>query len=305
MYRLKPCSIDASVPAASVCMGFICSLDLAHAQSGGTTKTPRCALCNHLLSGKSSLPHGDSRKCKPRCRSTTARVAPAASVAASSVAAAANPAAAQASSLPAPAISPSRLSAPSRKPTDTKQLLPPLLLHDTPTLLSHCWSLRRFCRRSCVLASKWMDLIKSGELNAWEEKRGKFWQLETQIHLECSHVDQLRVSLRSGTESFFRQVLRAHTVAVTPCDWSTSNCCDAHTRKGCRRSIATFPTPPLEHCHSPVSSISRRRCRLLFPLRQTQPTGTQPATSQTHKRCAANCCSAGTSPLAPSLLATP
>jgi hypothetical protein len=83
-------------------------------------------------------------------------------------------------------------------------------------MLSHCWSLRRLCRRSCLLASKWMDLINSGELRTWEEKRGKFWQLETQIHLECSHMDQLRVSLRSGTESFFRQVLRAHTVDVDP-----------------------------------------------------------------------------------------
>jgi hypothetical protein len=83
-------------------------------------------------------------------------------------------------------------------------------------MLSHCWSLRRFCRRSCVLANKWMDLVNSGELRTWEEKRGQFWQVETQIHLECSHMDQLRVSLRSGTESFFRQVLRAHTVDVDP-----------------------------------------------------------------------------------------
>lgn len=83
-------------------------------------------------------------------------------------------------------------------------------------MLSHCWSLRRLCRRSCVLAGKWMDLIKSGELRAWDEKRGKFWQLDTQIHLECSHMDQLRVSLRSGTESFFRQVLRTHSVDADP-----------------------------------------------------------------------------------------
>jgi len=83
-------------------------------------------------------------------------------------------------------------------------------------MLSHCWSLRRCCRRSSVLAGKWMDLIRSGELRTWEEKRGNFWQLDTQTHLECSHMDQLRVSLRSGTESFFRQVLRSHAVDVDP-----------------------------------------------------------------------------------------
>ena len=61
-----------------------------------------------------------------------------------------------------------------------------------------------------------MDLIKSGELRAWEEKRGKFWQLDTQIQLECTHMDQLRVSLRHGTEAFFRQTLRDHSINVDP-----------------------------------------------------------------------------------------
>lgn len=59
-----------------------------------------------------------------------------------------------------------------------------------------------------------MDLIKSGELKAWEEKRGKFWQLDTQIHLECSHMDGLRIFLRSSAETFFRCVLREHDVSV-------------------------------------------------------------------------------------------
>jgi hypothetical protein len=71
-------------------------------------------------------------------------------------------------------------------------------------------------RRSSLLALKWKELIDSGELCAWEEKRGKFWQLDTEIQLECSHMDQLRVSLRHGTEAFFRQSLRDHSIDADP-----------------------------------------------------------------------------------------
>lgn len=153
MYRLKPCSIDASVSDLHVHVYFFLRQAAADTQRALLSKHPRCCLCSAQFRGKQSLPHGTGRKCKPRCRSTAARAAPAAPVAASSAATAADPAAAQASSLPAAAISPSRLSTPSRKQTDTKQLLPPLQLHDTPTMLSHCWSLRRLCRRPSVLHS--------------------------------------------------------------------------------------------------------------------------------------------------------
>lgn len=103
---------------------------------------------------------------------------------------------------------------PISKHAHTKITLPPLLLHDSPTFLSHCWSLRRSCRRGVLLSLKWTDLVDSGELKAWEEKRCKFWQLDTDIHLECSHMDGLRIFLRSSTEIFFRSVLREHGVDV-------------------------------------------------------------------------------------------
>jgi len=57
-----------------------------------------------------------------------------------------------------------------------------------------------------------MELIDCGELRGWEEKRGKFYQLDAHAQLDCSHMDQLRVSLCSGTEAFFRQSLRNHGI---------------------------------------------------------------------------------------------
>jgi hypothetical protein len=94
----------------------------------------------------------------------------------------------------------------------TQTTLPPLLLHDSPTYYSYLWSLHRSSRQSNVLSTGWCELLRSGELKAWEEKRGQFWQLDAEKELECSHMDQLRVSLVGGSEAFGRQVLRTHSI---------------------------------------------------------------------------------------------
>ena len=101
---------------------------------------------------------------------------------------------------------------PPSKLTESKQNVPPLLLHDTPTYHTHLWSLTRSRRQSSVISAGWSELIKSGELRAWDEKRNQFWQLDVEQQLQCSHMDQLRVTLVSGSEAFARQLLRDHLI---------------------------------------------------------------------------------------------
>lgn len=202
MYRLQTCSIDAFVFLLLVHMLSVAQRGAADAQRALLGKVPRCCLCGTQFRGKQTLPHGTGRKCKPRCRSSPA-VPPPPPVLAAPATIAPPPAPS------APALPPGQL-------TPLKQALPPLLLHDKPTMTSHCWSLTRKMRRSSLLALKWKELIDSGELRHWEEKRCKFWQLDTRIQLECSHMDQLRVSLRHGTEAFFRQTLRDHSIDADP-----------------------------------------------------------------------------------------
>ena len=200
--------IDCLVSAACCCAGapWVCAGPSARVDSVGK---PACELCGKRLSkckGKLHT-HGPGKMCQSCYDKHRGKVAATAPVPPATLLPAAAPAVQASISSPAP---------PPGKPAAPNQALPPLLLHDMPTMASNCWSLTRTVRRSSLLALKWKELIDSGELRAWEEKRGKFWQLDTKFQLLCSHMDQLRVSLRHGTEAFFRQSLRDHSIDSDP-----------------------------------------------------------------------------------------
>jgi hypothetical protein len=194
-----------------MCCAYCCVGDpLSDAVPGARMTTycrPACERCGiRLTKVKHHRAYESGRACHPRCRTIKAVATPQPTPAAPSIELLSQQPIIEMKIIP----SPSSIS----KHLHTQTALPPLLFHDSPTFLSHCWSLRRFCRRGLFLSLKWMDLIKSGELIAWEEKRCKFWQLDSQIHLQCSHMDGLRIFLRSSTETFFRSVLRDHGIDV-------------------------------------------------------------------------------------------
>jgi hypothetical protein len=58
-------------------------------------------------------------------------------------------------------------------------------------------------------------LAISTELKNWEEKRGGFFQHSTHDSLICSHLDELRVRLRSSSEALGRSVLHGVEVDAT------------------------------------------------------------------------------------------
>jgi hypothetical protein len=60
-----------------------------------------------------------------------------------------------------------------------------------------------------------MTLATSTELKSWEEKRGGFYQHDTQHSLTCSHLDELRVRLRASSEALARSALHALEVDAT------------------------------------------------------------------------------------------
>jgi hypothetical protein len=133
----------------------------------------------------------------------------------------------------------------------TQTVLPPLLLHDSPTYYSYLWSLHRSSRQSNVLSTGWGELIKSGELKAWEEKRGKFWQMDAEKELECSHMDQLRVSLVGGSEAFGRQVLRAHSIDASQLQRGDMKLLRCSHKQGLQEIHCDVPEPTLaQQCYT-------------------------------------------------------
>ena len=101
-------------------------------------------------------------------------------------------------------------------------------LHLQLTFPTHGWSLQPGHRNSRALAASWMTLATSTELKNWEEKRGGFFQHSTHDSLICSHLDELRVRLRSSSEALGRSVLEVDATTLQLVDikllrvWSVS-----------------------------------------------------------------------------------
>ena len=140
---------------------------------------------------------------------------------------------------------------PLSKPAQPKQALPSLLLHDTPTFFSYLWSLIRSFRQSSVLSTGWGGLLNSGELRTWDEKRGRFWQLDAEEELECTHMDQLRVSLVGGSEAFGRQVLRAHSIDASQLQRGDMKLLRCSHKQGLQEIHCDIPDPVLaQQCYT-------------------------------------------------------
>lgn len=87
--------------------------------------------------------------------------------------------------------------------------LSPLPLHLQATFTTHRWSLQPSTRNSRSITTGWLLLATSNELKRWEEKRGGYSAHETDMPLMCSHMDELRVRLRSSSDALARTMLRS------------------------------------------------------------------------------------------------
>ena len=117
---------------------------------------------------------------------------------------------------PPPARSHNRPSAAAAKPAAaTSQATLEQPLHQPDTFPTHGWSFQSGNRNSRALATSWLMLAMSGELKQWQEKRGGSYQHDTHRSLVCSHMDELRVRIRSSSEALGRSVLHGVEVDAT------------------------------------------------------------------------------------------
>ncbi len=159
---------------------------------------PACELCGRRLTTvKHHRPHGEGRACKKHLipekpSPTTASVAAAVPLRSHKRNAGSEPgqllpaAAAVVASLPLP--------------------VPPSLFAHSRWLTHQC-CITPGSRRSRTLVHSWLALLASGEMRAWEEKRGGFWQHVTHKQLQCSFEDHRRVKLLAGTGQLGRALL--------------------------------------------------------------------------------------------------
>lgn len=150
-----------------------------------------CELCGRQLSHiKHHRPFGVGRACSPRCKPFKLKVDGATRTHKR-----------PSSNSPAPPAP----GAPLPVAQQTPQVQPPL--HQQSTWSTHAWQLHVSSRTSRAMCGSWLSLMDSGELKGWQEKRGGWFQHETEAALVCSLEEQKRVHLLSSSEAQARLLL--------------------------------------------------------------------------------------------------
>lgn len=89
LYQSTVAQCNAPVHCAHWCVGVPSAVEYADREEHAGKEGPRCGLCRRRLTGKPTLPYGDGRKCKPRCKALQQRPATGGTAAAATPAAAA------------------------------------------------------------------------------------------------------------------------------------------------------------------------------------------------------------------------